>query len=116
MTNNSNQTYDMDEQIQRLADLHHQYSEGISHAYRLNAPDSNRNVIRLLYVDSMTPPSGCVPLHFGPHPSSGIFYPSEIISLTPVEFDQLQSDQLSLPEGWKLGSEIKFNLEVQETN
>lgn len=109
----SNPTPEIDvyDQSNKLARLHHEYSEGMQHAFMgIRKFDSDAKIIKLLYVDELVPPSGCVPLYFPPHPSSGILLPSEIISLTPSEYNQLNQEMIKLPEGWELGEEIEFNV------
>ena len=49
--------------------------------------------------------SGIVPVYFGPHEPSGIFFPCVIVEVRPEEFEQIISGQLQLPKGWRLGKE-----------
>ena len=56
--------------------------------------------IKLLEVNNDTVPVGVIPLHFGPLPRNGIFFPSVIIEITPDEFQRIESSELSLPDGW----------------
>jgi hypothetical protein len=62
--------------------------------------------IKLLEVNEATIPSGIMPIEFGPHPSSGILYPSVIMEVTPEEYVEIKQGRLPLPEHWHLGETI----------
>jgi hypothetical protein len=47
-----------------------------------------------------------MPIEFGPHPASGITYPSVIMEVTPEEFTDIEQGRLLLPEQWHLGESI----------
>jgi hypothetical protein len=100
----------MDEEARDLAWCHYRIEEGVTQIYTITqdrpVESPNPNVIRLLEVNANTVPSGILPLQFGPSPASGIHYPSVIVEVTPEEFQQIQSDELKLPQGWGLGNLI----------
>lgn len=60
--------------------------------------------IKLLEVNPDTPPSGIMPLSFGP--SQEIPFASVIVEVTPEELDRINAGALALPEGWKVGEEL----------
>ena len=62
--------------------------------------------IKLLEVNQDTTAEGIRPVFFGPHAASGIFYSSVIIEVTPEEYDRIQRDPASLPNGCQLGHEF----------
>ena len=64
------------------------------------------NRLRLLEVNTNTVPSGIMPIHFGPNLNSGFRFPSVILEVTPSEYENIKTGNLSLPEGWEIGSEI----------
>ena len=92
---------------QRLAEAHYRTEPGIIEVLRiLNAPNIEcrpDEPIKLLEVNSQTIPSGIMPLHFGPEPSSGVLFPTTIVEITPEEFVSLKQGVLLLPQGWRLG-------------
>jgi len=57
--------------------------------------------VKLLEVNEATSASGVMPLHFGPAPASGIYFPSVIVEVTPEEFARIQAMELALPSGWQ---------------
>lgn len=59
--------------------------------------------IKLLEVNEAATANGIVPVFFGPHPQSGIIYPSLIVEITPEEYQHILSDPSILPHGWQLG-------------
>jgi hypothetical protein len=83
---------------------------GITHIFHLEGKndDDPREPIKLLEVNKTTVGLGkIIPVHFGPHPASGIHYPSVIVQITPEEFRQLKEGKLHLPFGWRLGGPYK---------
>jgi hypothetical protein len=96
-----------DEVAEKLARAHYLIEPEISQIFRLSdsAEIETRpnEPIKLLEVNPDTLPSGILPLHFGPHPASGISYPSVIVEITPEEYEQVQKGNLQLPNGWQIG-------------
>lgn len=57
--------------------------------------------IRLIEVTrSVGTTNEIFPVQFGPDPARGIHFPSEIILLSPVEWELLSMRQLRLPKTW----------------
>jgi hypothetical protein len=94
-----------------LARMHFSVEPGMKQIFRLHAPagkeQDQQEPIKLLEINEATVPAGMMPLYFGPSPASGIAFPSMILEITPDEFEMVQSGQLALPEGWKLGEELR---------
>ena len=91
-----------------LAESHYRVDPAIRRVMRLLAPlneDSPSEPIKLLEVNEETSMSGVVPVYFGAHAASGVFFPSVIVEVRPEEFEQICGGQLPLPNGWKLGPE-----------
>jgi hypothetical protein len=97
--------------VTRLAEAHFALDPGIERIVRLlTSPDREadpREPIKLLEVNSGTTASGIQPLYFGPHPASGVFYPSVIVAVTPEEYEQILREPQQLPEGWTMGTEYE---------
>ena len=76
--------------------------------YRLLSADENSpdEPVKLLEVNEETVESGIEPIYFGPHPASGINYPSALIDITPHEFNLLKEGELQLPFDWAIGERI----------
>jgi len=95
---------------QRLAEAHYAIEPGIELIIQLLAsPDQERDPkepVKLLEVNQNTTADGIHPVFFGPHAASGIFFPSAIIEVTPGEYEEIQRDPASLPNGWRLGREF----------
>jgi hypothetical protein len=93
-----------------LAQRHYEIESGVTQIYRLNdrvdVEGSPTEPIKLLEVNENTVPSGIVPIQFGPNPAIGIHYPSVIVEVTPEEFQRIQTEDLPLPGGWRLGNPI----------
>lgn len=93
-----------------LARKHYEVEAGLTQVFLITdqarAEGVRSEPIKLLEVNANTVASGIMPLHFGPAPVSGIPYPSIIIEVTPDEFEKIQSNELKLPEGWKIGEEL----------
>ena len=98
-----------DQIAKKLAAAHFDLEPGITRIFKLEGrPESEASPdapIKLLEVNAATPPSGIMPLHFGPVPGSGIPYPSVIVEVTPDEYHKIQVQELRLPEGWTIGEE-----------
>ena len=89
-----------------LAKAHREVEPGIERIIRIigAAEESPGEPVKLLEVNRDTPPSGVVPIAFGP--AGGIFYPSIVVEVTPDEFAEIERKQLTLPLGWSLGEEL----------
>lgn len=59
--------------------------------------------IRLLEInqDTVPTPGEVVPLAFSPIPEQGIEYPSQIVEVTPCEYNNIIRGELPLPRGWE---------------
>lgn len=109
LPNNHRPPVSKDAVAQRLADAHRAADPEITDVYRVEAPGQESNPtepIKLLEINPNTTASGIMPVRLTPHQASGIFYPSIIVEIHPSEFDQLQSGQLLLPNGWKLAARL----------
>ncbi|MEX1095008.1 MAG: hypothetical protein WED34_03105 [Planctomycetales bacterium] len=99
-----------DEAARKLADVHYHIEPGIIRIFKLEESpefeELSNTPIKLLEINTETVPSGIMPLHFGPAPASGIPFPSVIVEITPDEFEQLESQRLSLPAGWTIAEEL----------
>jgi len=95
---------------QRLAEAHYAVDSGIELIIQLVDPPEKeadpKNPIKLLEVSRDTTTSGIHPIYFGPHIESGTYFPSVIIEITPEEFEAIQLNPESLPNGWRLGREF----------
>jgi len=93
-----------------LARKHYELEAGLTQVFLITDQAQIEGVrsepIKLLEVNADTVASGIMPLHFGPAPASGAPYPSIIIEVTPDEFAKIQSNEMKLPDGWKIGQEI----------
>ena len=84
-----------------LAKKHYEIEVGLTQIFRTTGKAEVEIVraepIKLLEVNENTPPSGVMPLHFGPAPASGIFVirPSSL-KVTPAEFKKIQTHELQL--------------------
>jgi hypothetical protein len=96
-----------DEVARKLAERDYFIHEGMVEIYRLLGQSEGQNdPIKLLEVDSLTEPSGVMPLGFRPMPEQGIPFPSIVVVVTPQEFTRIKSGELPLPHGWRLGEFI----------
>ena len=99
-----------DETARNLAEKHFTIEEGITRIFRLKGTAEVEakpaEPIKLLEINTMTVPSGVMPIQFGAAVASGIFFPSIIVEVTPDEFDRIQTGHLALPEGWQIGEEL----------
>lgn len=95
---------------QEIAKMHFQAEVGLQKVIRLtgSAEAEMRPVepIKLLEVNENTVPSGVLPVSFGPAPANGIPYSSVIVEVSPAEFAKIQTQELKLPRGWRLGEEL----------
>jgi hypothetical protein len=94
----------------RLAQSHYAIERGIVRILRLLSDpvleENPKEPIKLLEVNEDTTADGIRPVFFGPHANSEIYYPSVIIEVTPDEFDDIQQNPSTLPNGWRLGEEL----------
>ena len=56
--------------------------------------------IILLEVNANTTAAGIIPVGFGP--SDLCPFPSDVIDVTPEEYEKIRRGELPLPEGWRL--------------
>jgi hypothetical protein len=98
---------DKEAEIRRLAEVHYQVEEGITHIFRItgsgDAELRPNEPIKLLEVNQNTIPSGIMPLQFDPVPADGIHFPAIIVEVTPDEYLRIRSSELVLPCGWTIG-------------
>jgi len=92
---------------EKLARAHFAIEPEIEHVFRLVGPNEADPLepIKLLEVNPNTVPEGIVPVEFGPDAEAGIPYSSDMVEITPTEFEQVQAGELQLPNGWKLDEE-----------
>ena len=99
-----------DEEASDLAVMHYEVETGLSQVFRImGTPEVEirpTEPIKLLEVNENTVPSGIMPIQFGPAPSSGLHYSSIILEVTPDEFEKIQTQEWTLPNGWMLGDLI----------
>ena len=62
--------------------------------------------IKLLEVNCDTSMSGVLPIFFGAHAASVVFYPSVIVEVRSEEYLQITSGNLAVSNGWVLGEEF----------
>src|SRR5205814_421461 len=95
---------------QRLAEAHYAVEPGIELIVQLVASAEREadpsEPIKLLEVNRDTTADGILPLFFSNRASSGIFYPSVIVEVTPEEYEEIQREPSRLPNGWRLGHEL----------
>ena len=101
------------EEAAELPNRHYQVEAGLERIFRLTGSEaeetSPREPIKLLEVNAYTVPTGIMPIRFGPAPESGFHYPSVILEITQTttdEYRRVQSRELELPHGWRVGEEI----------
>ena len=103
-------SYNKNNEALELARKHYQIESGMTQIFHVVGSSEievrPNEPIKLLEVNENTVPSGIMPLHFGPLPTSGLHYSSVILEVTPDEFEQIQNEQLKLPNGWKVGALI----------
>jgi len=99
-----------EEEAKALAEKHYQVEAGMTHVFRVTgsaeAEVRPTEPIKLLEVNENTVPSGIMPLQFGPSPAAGLHYSSIILEVTPDEYQKIQTEELTLPHGWKVGDLI----------
>ena len=99
-----------DQEAADLAGKHYQIETGLTQVFRiLGSTDAEvrpNEPIKLLEVNENTVPSGIMPIGFGPHPASGLHYPSIIVEVTPEEYLKIDSQEWQLPHDWRVGELI----------
>jgi hypothetical protein len=99
-----------DEEAESLAQKHYEVETGLTQIYRITGAAefevSPAEPIKLLEVNENTVPSGIMPIQFGPSPASGQHYSSVVLEVTPDEYRKIQTEELRLPHGWKVGQPI----------
>lgn len=97
-----------DDTARTLADAHFRLDHALTRIFRIvEADEANpARPVKLLEVCSQTAEVGISPVGMNADPARGVPYPSVIIEVSPREFEQLQRDELSLPNGWRLGEEL----------
>jgi len=105
-----------DEVAKTLAQAHYTVEPGIRVIARILEEDDRNeeapdNPIKLLEANEDTTAEGIIPIFFRPDAPSGILYPSVVIEVTPVEYEQIREGELSLPNGWRLGDVIRRQTE-----
>ena len=96
---------DREHETHALAQHHYAMEQAVTDIFEIEESLTGER-ISLLEVNENTIPSGIVPIPFDPIPASGIHFPSIIVEVTPDEFAKIQRNELSLPDGWRLGSRI----------
>lgn len=95
---------------ERIAQAHYTVEPAIELIVRLEGPADKENdpaePVKLLEVNPDTFEAGIVPVYFGAHPQSGVFYPSMIVEVTPEEYSRIADRPELLPHGWRLGRRI----------
>lgn len=99
-----------DDEALELARKHYQVETGLTQIFRITGTGDVEirpsEPIKLLEVNENTVPSGVMPIQFGPSPASGLNFSSIIVEVTPDEFERIQTHQLELPHGWRIGELI----------
>ena len=108
--------FNKDEEAQRLAEAHYQIEPGMREIYRLKGePDlevTTDEPIKLLEVNENTIASGVMPLSFAPSPADNVHFPTVVVEVTPDEFQQIRSNQLQLPHGWRIAELLPAPVQV----
>jgi hypothetical protein len=109
-----------DEEARDLAERHYEVEDGILEIYRITdrveIESREDETIKLLEVNEGTVPAGIMPIHFGPAPEFGFHYSSVIIEVTPEEFQQLEANELQLPNSWTIGDLIPKPVHLSRIN
>jgi len=101
-------TKEYDDAVRTLARWHADLAGADFRAYSFDDPA--RRVVRLVEVSADFPPAGqALPVGFGT--SADFLYRSEVILLTPDEWEQVQRGELELPEGWGLADRREVGLQ-----
>ncbi len=85
------------ETAMRLAQMHFDRDPFLKKVYYLAAADR----VRMVEVtDAVGTTREIFPIEFGPDPSQDIFFPIEVILLSPFEETLIRERSLRLPQGW----------------
>lgn len=110
----------LDEEAVKLAEIHYQDAPPDTRIYSIHGATPVRwqtsTPVALLEVTEFTAPMGVMPIGLGPKPNKGLHHPSVVIQVTPEEFEQIQSGELRLPDGWTVGDFIPNPVSLHETN
>ena len=99
-----------DTAAEKLAHAHYRTDSGILAIYRVldKEGEKEQNAIKLLEVSENTTSDGIIPIFFD---RGGLVvdpdYSAVIMEVTPEEFDDIKLERLPLPNGWRIGQEIK---------
>ena len=93
-----------DEVARLLADAHRALEPAISLIIRLitDREGDVREPVKLLEVNPATSPSGILPIAFTADPPQ-VPYPSVVVEVTELEYEQIRKGTLPLPPGWRIG-------------
>ena len=95
------------EAARELATNHSTFDPDVVEIVRIDAQAREERPgepIKLLEVNATSVPAGVVPIYFGPTKQTP--FPSIIVAVTPEEFERIQSKELPLPDGWRLGDRL----------
>jgi hypothetical protein len=94
------------ESAQSIAAMHSGYDPDLLEVIRITGPDEETadEPIKLLEINAATVSAGIMPVFFGP--SNRVPFASIIVEITPDEFQRIRSNQLTLPDGWRLGETL----------
>lgn len=90
-----------------LAEAHRELEPTIRYIVHLinDREDDVSEPVKLLEVNPVTSPSGICPIAFAADPPQ-VPYPSVIVEVTEMEFEQIKQGKLPLPAGWRLGETL----------
>jgi len=92
----------------RLAESHYRVDPSIKRIFRIvsrHREQDENEPIKLLEVNEETTMSGIVPIGFGPHEPSGIFFRSIIVEVRPEELERIRHGEMPLPKDWEVSQE-----------
>jgi hypothetical protein len=116
----TNQKPTKEEVAKELAKKHYEVEDGLTHIFRVRISGEAENLpgepIKLLEVNTMSIPSGIMPLQFSARPDRGIPFSSIIIEVTPDEFEQIQRKELQLPNDWVVDEELPKLMDLNGTH
>ncbi len=104
-----------DEVVRDLIDWHSKMDPEMTKVYRFLAPDEDdlREPIKLLEVSTGTLSAGRVmPFAFGP--TKDVPYATVTATVTPEEMEQIERDEISLPESWTRARRRDYSLQPVE--